>query len=89
MSEDSCRNEQTSGARSGVSSSGSTTDADRQVDSDCCGAGIRQTMAGCPFHSVMKRHPVLASVMLAVMGLAVLVIQAGAILGIIAFFRTV
>jgi len=89
MSEEKCRNEQASGARPVAPSYGSTTDADRRMGSDCCGAGVRQAMAGCPGHSFMKRHPILASAMLVGMGLAVLVIPAGAVMGIIAFFRTI
>jgi hypothetical protein len=56
---------------------------------DCCGIKMDDAMAMCPCVSIMRRHPVVMSAVLAVMGLAVLLIPAGAILGIIAFLRTI
>jgi len=56
---------------------------------DCCDTRMSDAMAVCPCGSVMRRHPVVMSAILAVMGLGVLVIPVGAILGIIAFLRTV
>jgi hypothetical protein len=56
---------------------------------DCCGTRMGDVMAGCPCGSIMKRHPVVTSAILSVMGLAALAIPAGIILGIIAFFRTI
>jgi len=46
-------------------------------------------MAECPCGSIVRRHPVATFAICTVMGLALLVIPVGAILGIIAFLRTI
>lgn len=61
---------------------------DRANRHECCGTEVGGMMAACPCGSFMRRHPVLTSTILAAMGLVVLAVPAGAILGIIAFFRT-
>jgi hypothetical protein len=70
-----------------ASTRGST--GDRSMGFDCCDIRMGDAMAECPCGSIMRRHPVVTSAFLGVMGLAVIVIPAGAILGIIAFFRTI
>ena len=55
---------------------------------DCCGFRMGDSMTRWPCGSIMRRHPVVTSAFLTLMGLALIVIPAGAILGIIAFFRT-
>lgn len=62
---------------------------DRPGSFDCCGTEMPETMTGCRCGDVMRRHPFAASVFLLIMGLALLVIPAGAVLGVIAFFRTI
>ena len=54
----------------------------------CCGTEVGGMMAACPCGSFMKKHPVITSTILVAMGLVFLAVPAGAILGIIAFFRT-
>ena len=54
----------------------------------CCGAEAGQATEGCPCGSMLKGHRVAVVAVLAVMGLALLISQAGGVLGIIAFFRT-
>jgi len=61
----------------------------RRLGFDCCGMTMDDAMARCSCGSIVRRHPFVTSAFLAVMGLAALVIPAGAILGIIAFFRTI
>lgn len=61
---------------------------DHRMSFDCCGTRVGNAMAACPCGSIMRRRPVVTSVILALMGLAVLVIPVGAVLGIIAFLRT-
>jgi hypothetical protein len=46
-------------------------------------------MAQCACGSMMRRHRVVAVFILAIMGLAVLVIATGAVLGLITFFRPI
>jgi hypothetical protein len=55
---------------------------------DCCGAWMGNAMNECPCGSIVQRHPVITSAILVFMGLTCLLISAGAILGILAFFRT-
>jgi hypothetical protein len=89
MSDDKYKREHSSGERSDVPNSESATNGDRQLGFDCIGTGMGEAMAKCPCGSIMRRHPFLTSAMLAVTGLALLVIPAGALLGIIAFFRAI
>jgi hypothetical protein len=56
---------------------------------DCCGTGMGDAMAECPCGSIMRRHPVITALILSLMGLVALLVPAGAILGILAFFRTI
>ena len=53
----------------------------------CCGEMMAETEQTCPCTTVMKKHPWAAVAACAVMGLVLLTVNAGAILGIIAFFR--
>ena len=62
---------------------------DRATMFDRCGAVMGGEMRGCPCGAVMRRHPVLIAAILALMGLAFLAVPAAAILGAIAFFRTI
>lgn len=54
----------------------------------CCGSEAGQPTEGCPCGSMLKGHRFAVVAVLAVMGLALLISQAGGVLGIIAFFRT-
>lgn len=62
---------------------------DRRPSFDCCGIRTGDMNAAFPCGAIVRRHPVVTSVIVAVMGLAAVLIPAGAILGIIAFFRTI
>lgn len=88
MSDDRTTTRQKLGTHTDVPPSESVNRADRPVGFDCCGMTMDDQMAGCPCGSMMKRHPVVTFTVLTLMGLAVLVIPAGAIMGIIAFLRT-
>jgi len=66
-----------------------TGSADRRMGFDCCGFRMDDATTRCSCGSVMRRHPFVTSAILAFMGLAALVIPAGAVMGIIAFFRTI
>lgn len=81
--------EQAPGTRSDAPTSESGGGDNRATSFDCCGTWMNDATAECPCGSFARRHPVVTSAILAVMGLAVLVIPAGAILGIIAFLRTI
>jgi len=61
---------------------------DRERMFECCGADMSGMMAGSPCGSFMRRHPFVTTVILAAAGLALLAVPTGAILGIIAFVRT-
>ena len=54
----------------------------------CCGEISAYTEQACPCTTVMKKHPWAAVAACVTMGLLLLTVNAGAILGIIAFFRT-
>jgi len=88
MPDDRSRTEQKFGMGSGVPAADSANTGDRPMEFDCCGVRMGDEMAGCPCGSMMRRHPVVTFTVLTLMGLAVLVIPAGAILGIVAFFRS-
>lgn len=60
----------------------------RPMGVDLCGTMMRGAMPACPCSLLAKRHPVVTFMILTIMGLFVLVIPTGAILGIIAFLRT-
>jgi hypothetical protein len=62
---------------------------DSRMSFDCCGTQMGDAMAGCRCGSIMRRHPFATFAICTVMGLALLVIPVGAILGIIAFLRTI
>lgn len=70
------------------SGTGSEQTGNRCMGFDCCGTRMDGEMAGCNRGSFMRRHPIVMSAFLAIMGLAFLAIPAGVILGVIAFFRT-
>jgi hypothetical protein len=54
----------------------------------CCGEISNQTEQGCPCTSMMKKHPRVARVICGTVGLLILTVPIGAVLGIIAFVRT-
>ena len=54
----------------------------------CCGPEAADMMRHCPCASWVKRHRVAFYATFIVIGLALLTVPAGAVLGIIAFFRT-
>jgi hypothetical protein len=54
----------------------------------CCGSTMAPTMANCPCSSMMKGRKGGFLTILAVVFLAFLISQVGAVLGIIGFFRT-
>ena len=54
----------------------------------CCGAGAPESAGGCPCKGMFKSHRLTAVVVLAAVALAVLISQAGGVLGIVAFVRT-
>jgi len=56
---------------------------------DCFASPVGGATAGCPCGFIMRRHRFVMFAMLAVMGLAMLVICSGAVLGIIGFLRTI
>jgi hypothetical protein len=89
MSDDGNKAETASGARSDARAPESGSRDDRPMTLDCCGARMGGEMADCSCSAIMRKHPVITSALLALMGLAFVVIPAGAILGIIAFFRTI
>ena len=62
---------------------------DHSMSFGCCGTRMSDAMAECPCGSIVRRHPVATFAICTVMGLALLVIPVGAILGIIAFLRTI
>lgn len=89
MSTGGYRAEQASGRDSDVPLSGSGRTSDGPMGFDCCGTMTGDAIAQCPCGSVMRRHPVIVFALAAAMGLAALLVSAGAILGIIAFFRMI
>lgn len=93
MSENRYEAAQASGTRSDRPASEPGSTGDRSMRFDCCGIRMDDAkgdgMAGCPCGSIMRRHPVITTTIIAVMGLAFLVVPVGAILGIIAFFRMI
>ena len=54
----------------------------------CCGEISNQTEQGCPCTSIMKKHPRVAGAICGTVGLLMLTVPIGAVLGIIAFVRT-
>jgi hypothetical protein len=54
----------------------------------CCGEMPIQTEQGCPCTSMMKKHPWTARMICGGAGLLILTVHLGAVLGIIAFVRT-
>lgn len=66
-----------------------TRPGDRPLSPACCGVamGVEKACGPCDF--VMRRRPVVATAILAVVGLAMLVIAVGAVLGIVAFLETI
>jgi len=55
----------------------------------CCSTEMGEMMSkGCPFKTIIKRHRVTAYTGFTGVALALLTIPIGAVLGIIAFFRT-
>ena len=55
---------------------------------ECCGETPTRTEQGCPCTSMMKKHPWIAGAICGTMGLLILTVHLGAVLGIIAFVRT-
>ena len=60
----------------------------RPEASGTCGGSMEEMMRACPCATAMKRHRIAVYTTLAVMGFTLLVLQAGWILGVVAFFRT-
>ena len=89
MSDDRYRADQASGTRSDLPASESGSKGKSPMSRGCCGTDMGDVTAECPCSSIVRRHPVISSAILAVVGLAFLAVPAGAILGIIAFFRTI
>jgi len=89
MTEDGYNAKRTPGTGSGEPGPGKGTGGGRRMSFDCCGMNMEDAMAGRSCGSIMRRHPIVMSAILAIMGLAAVVIPAGAVLGIIAFFRTI
>ena len=54
----------------------------------CCGSMAPEEGRGCPCTSFFEKHRVAVFATLSALGLALLTIPLGAVLGIIAFFRT-
>jgi len=65
------------------------SNGDSRMSFNCCGTRMSDAMAECPCGSFVRRHRVATFAICTVMGLALLVIPAGAILGIIAFLRMI
>ena len=63
-------------------------DGDQPKRFECCGAEMGPMTAASPCGSFMRKHPVVTTTVLVAMGLLFLAVPAGAILGIIAFLRT-
>ena len=89
MSDEGYRTEETTGTGSDAPAFGPAGGGDRAMGFDCCGVSMGDGMAGCPCVAVMRRHPLIAFLLLTLMGLAFLAIPTGVILGIIAFMRTI
>lgn len=53
-----------------------------------CGTGMDDAITGCPCGSIVRAHPRITLAILALAGLAGLVVVAGAVLGILACLRT-
>ena len=66
-----------------------TRPGDRALSLDCCGVAVAGGKAYWPCGFVMRRHPVVATAILTVVGLAMLVIAVGTVLGIVAFLKTI
>jgi len=60
-----------------------------EMSFDCCGARTDERTTPCACGSTMRKHPFVTFAVCTFMGLALLLIPAGAILGIIAFLRTI
>ena len=54
----------------------------------CCGFGATEMMWGCPCGAILKRHRRALWLAMAGMALGFLILQAGWVLGVIAFFRS-
>ena len=70
-------------------SSAAGASRDRRAEAAmCCGFDVTEPTAGCPCKGLFKSHRLAAAVVCAMVVLAVLISQAGGILGIAAFIRT-
>lgn len=76
-----------SGAGPSVSASGPEKGGGRPTTFGCCHSMTGDTVAGFPCVSIMRRHPVIVSVILGLMGLMCLMIAAGLIVGVLRCFR--
>ena len=54
----------------------------------CCGFDVTESTAGCPCKGLFRSHRIAAAVVCGAVVLAVLISQAGGVLGIVAFIRT-
>lgn len=79
------RNE--SGAGPSESACGPANGGGGRAAFGCCHAMTGDAVGGFPCVSIMRQHPVIVSVIFALMGLFCVVIATGMILGILGFFR--
>ena len=76
-----------SGAGPSVSASGPGISGDRRTTFGCCCNTTGDAVAGFPCGAIMRRHPVILSVILALMALTCLAIATGMIVGVLGWFR--
>ena len=74
------------GAGPSVSASGPGNSAARRTTFGCCHNTTGDAVAGCPCGAIMRRHPVISSVILVLMALTCLAIATGMIAGVLRCF---
>ena len=79
------RNE--SGEGPSVSASGQENSGDRRTTFGCCDDTTDGAVAGFPCGAIVRRHPVIFSVIVALMGLTCLVMATAMIVGVLRCFR--
>lgn len=89
MSRETGRNENTMGTASDAPASEPGAADDRSMRFDCCGISAGNGMLRCPCAAAMRRHPLIALALLALMMLACLAISTGVFFGIMAFLRAI
>ena len=75
-----------SGAGPSESASGPGISGDRRLTSACCHDKASDAVAGFPCAFIMRRHPAILSVIVALMGLACLAIATAMIVGVLRYF---